>query len=97
MTTAYTIVGYTYRADTLCPACTIEAMIADREASPAARDMAPEEALEQIAAANAIDRHDLHSYDSDNFPKVVFADQLRDVDEEHGPETCGSCDQELGR
>ena len=73
---AFDIVAYTYRAALYCPEHLIEAMIANREASPAARDMDTEEVLDQIANANAIDRQDEHSYDSDDFPKVVFAADL---------------------
>lgn len=85
---AWDIVGYTYQAETLCPEHTIEAMIANGEASPAARDMATEDALEQIANANAIDRMDEHSYDSGDFPKVIFASMVEG-------DTCDVCGREL--
>lgn len=67
------IAGYIYCADIYCPACIVEEMIRRREASPGARDMDVEEVLDQIASANAIDRYDESSYDSGEFPKVVFA------------------------
>jgi hypothetical protein len=47
-------------------------MIAARDASPAARDMATEDVLEQCDDAAAIDLTDETSYDSAEFPKVVF-------------------------
>ena len=78
-------VAYSYQSETLHPACVIERMIANREASPAARDMDTEEVLDQIAGANAIDRQDEMSFDSGDFPKVVFADGITDG------ETCDRC------
>jgi hypothetical protein len=82
------IAGYAYQADTLCPTCVIEAMLASGEASPAARDMATEDALDQIAGANAIDRYDEHTYDSDDFPKVIFSTSIEG-------DQCGGCGEEL--
>lgn len=89
MTRATDIVGYTYNAENLCPACVIETLIAQGEASPAARDMPTEDALEQIASANGIDRMDERSYDSGDFPKVIFSSQV-----EEG-ETCSNCHNEI--
>ena len=66
------IIGYTYRADNYRPADLIEEMIKNREASPGARDMNVEDVLDQIAKANAIDRYDESTYDSFDFPKVIF-------------------------
>lgn len=67
------IVGYIYAADVWGPdcECLIREMIARREASPAALDMPVEQVLDQIASANAIDRSDELSFDSDDFPKPV--------------------------
>ena len=70
------IVGYTYQADTYTPEGIVEALIANRELSPAARDMRVEDALDQAAEASAIDRQDESSFDSGDFPKVVFAYQM---------------------
>lgn len=86
----YDIVGYTYCADTLCGPCTIERMIANGEASPSARGMDVEDALDQIAAANGYDRHDETSFDSDDFPKIVFRDSHPD-----GIDICAKCGDEL--
>jgi len=90
------IVAYTYRAAHYCPGCVIEALISTGEASPAARDMDPEEVLDQTAGANAIDREDEGAFDSIYFPKVAFADQLRSgreytLFEEDGGETADRC------
>jgi len=79
------IAAYTYRAETHCPACVIETMITDGDASPAARDMPTEDVLDQCAAASAIDRADESSFDSDEFPKVVFLHQV------HDGATCDVC------
>lgn len=70
------IAGYTYRTENYTPADLIEAMIAAGEASPAARDMNVEAALDQIAEANGIDRYDENTFDSEDFPKVIFWDQV---------------------
>lgn len=87
---SFDIVAYTYKADIYCPADTIQMLVDDGIAAPAALwDMSPEEALDQIAGSLAIARDDEHSFDSDEFPKVVFRDQLED--EEH----CGKCHGEL--
>lgn len=88
MTKAWDIVAYIYQAEELCPTCTIEALLRNGEASPAARDMNEETVLDQIAGANAIDRHDESSFDSDDFPKVVFAS---DADGEQ----CDACGEAL--
>jgi hypothetical protein len=67
------IVGYTFQAEQYTPAGLIERMVTIGELSPAARDMRPEEVLDQHAGACAIDRDDEHSFDSWDFPKVVFS------------------------
>lgn len=82
------ITAYTYRADTYCPTCLIETMIARGEASPAARDMPTEEVLDQVAEANGIDRYNEHTFDTDAFPKVIFGV------EDDGLE-CGMCGEEI--
>lgn len=77
------IVAYVFNADIYCPPCVIEALISAGIASPGARGMAVEDALDQIAGANAIDRYAEATYDSGEFPKVVFAGD--------GPAICGGC------
>lgn len=89
MSQPFDIVGYTYSADQYCPEHIIEVLITNREASPAARDMNVEEALWWIASANAIDYDNPHSYDSDDFPKVIFRDQV------DASERCGWCGEPL--
>ena len=83
------IAAYLYRADLYCPACVIEAMIAHRDASPAARDMPVEAVLDQCAEALALDRADETRFDSSEFPKVVLR-----IDVAAG-DRCGACHHEL--
>jgi hypothetical protein len=64
-------------------------MIAHGTASPAARDMRAEDLLDQCAGAMAIDREDEYSFDSGDFPKVIFASSVEDG------ECCGRCGNEL--
>lgn len=91
---SFDIAGYTYRAENLCPACTIKALpTGEGEAFDGWADatgcMTAEENLSELAAAFGIDRMDESSYDSGDFPKVVFSDQLED------DETCDRCGGEL--
>ena len=83
------IVGYTFRAENYCPDCLIERMVDQGHLSPAAREMAAEVALDQHAEANAIDRDDEWSFDTDDFPKVIFRSHPDEV------EGCGGCGTEL--
>jgi hypothetical protein len=70
---ATTVVGYTYAADTYCHDCIVDVI------GP----------LDERAEALGIDTDDERSYDSDDFPKVVFASQVEDA------EYCGSCHELL--
>lgn len=45
--------------------------------------------LEELADIWNVNLEDEYSYDSDNFPKVVFADQIED------PENCGICHERI--
>lgn len=88
MAKAWDIEAYTYNAALYCPDCVIEELIARGEASPGARGMDTEDALDQIAGANGIDRMDERSFDSGDFPKVVFHSDIED-------ETCDRCGKSL--
>lgn len=84
---SYDIVGYTYKADIYCP---------EHVGIEVARDIdktgktvigqqnweTTEQYLDRVQGFLGIrNRYDEHSYDSDNFPKVIFADQtLEDSD-----------------
>jgi hypothetical protein len=71
----FDIVGYTFKADNYCPKCVIKKLTPYGFNSVA--DDNTEELLNQLALSAHIDREDERSFDSDNFPKVVFRDQAR--------------------
>ena len=79
------VIAYAYHADVVCPRCTIDLLLREGKASPAARDMAPDDAVRQIVDSNGFDYDDLHTYDSDDLPKPIT------VDEAEPPEVCGEC------
>jgi len=76
------IAGYTYQADNHRPDELIELLIAQGRLAPGARGMDADEALDQLAAVEGIDRADEWSFDSDEFPKVILRIQLTEDDEE---------------
>ena len=89
------IVGYTFQADTYCPEHVIDALpTGEGEAfdgwalAPGADPMSTEDNLSEIASAFGIDRQDEHTFDTDYFPKVIFADQAEDS-------RCATCDEPL--
>ena len=85
------IVGYTYQAELLCPGCTAEAFLKTRTVKDYVREdlSRVEEMLDFFAKAEGIDREDLYSYDSDDFPKPLLACQA------NGHECCDECGGEL--
>lgn len=93
-----TVVGYTYRAEIICPSCVVNTMAAllpeaDLPRLEALREeFGPSETAEGILAVASlmlgIDRMNESSYDSDEFPKVIFADQAEG-------ETCDTCEEAL--
>ena len=92
------IAAYTYQADLYCPTCIVPELGIELGAIPA------ETFLNVAATARGIDREAEETFDSGDFPKVAFADQLRLYPEypnysEGGDETadrCGRCHQLLG-
>lgn len=84
------IVGYMFNADIYCPAH-IGDPVGDRydgwRLAEGVR-MSAEDNLDEIAAAFGIDREDETSFDSEDFPKVIFRDQA----EGH---SCGICGEPL--
>lgn len=80
----WTVVAYTYKAETLCLDCTYGATLADWDPW-----RGPESELDRLAEMLGIDREDEHTYDSDEFPKVVFADSVSDG------EKCDHCGGEF--
>ena len=63
------VVGYTFRADLYCPGCAL-IVAAER---PLASSV--EAQLDLIAVRSGMDRQDERSFDSGDFPKVLFRDQ----------------------
>jgi len=87
---ATTIVGYTFNADTYHPSCLTLPTGPDEafdgwDLADGVR-MSTEDNLNEIAYAFGINRADESSFDSGDFPKVIFACQVESDDE-----TCGAC------
>jgi hypothetical protein len=87
MSKATDIVAYTFQAEQYCPEHIIGALPTG-EGEPfdgwalaeGAAPMSAEENLNELAAAFGIDRMDEHSFDSGDFPKVVFDSQVEGVE-----------------
>lgn len=78
--------AYTFRADIYCPLCIIEVY----GAIPELPGDDAETTLDQIAEYRGIDRENEYSFDSWDFPKPIYDDQIEQ------PETCGHCGADLG-
>lgn len=88
-------IGYTYSADNYCPDCIVEMFGATYDAINA------EGVLDLVARARGIDRYDERSYDSGDFPKVIFhAHDVCNAYEGYEPgqcgDRCGRCHEFLG-
>lgn len=89
------IVGYTFNADIYCPECVVEMLPTgegeayDGWALAHGVRMSTEDNLTELALAFGIDRMEERTFDSDEFPKVIFACQVED------PEYCGRCHRDL--
>jgi hypothetical protein len=81
------IAGYTFNADQYCVDCILTALSGVKENIGYAFSV--EGVLDQIAGAMHIDRMDERSFDSGEFPKVIFDSQIEDK------EYCGNCKGEL--
>lgn len=90
MSQPFDVVGYAYAADIWCPDCAlIEAetrLLGERQGEVS---LDPYTDLARLARDRGIDWTDEASYDSDDFPKVLFRDQA-----EEG-ERCNRCGEEL--
>lgn len=84
------IVGYAYGADIACPSCmrTNAALYAEQHGQTSAGMSLPE-LLAFWADREGINPEDESSYDSEDFPKVIFASQAGDED------SCGECGESL--
>lgn len=78
---ADSIAGYTYRAENYTPEKLIDFLVAEgRVDLDSAAKWSAERILDTLAAARGIDRYDERSFDSGDFPKVIFVDQITEDD-----------------
>lgn len=66
-----TIVGYTYESHSFCEGCKTNAF-----AFVTNPNVPAEAVLDRIALARGIDRHHEDTFNSDDFPKVITADNV---------------------
>lgn len=81
----YDIVGYTFNTEIYCPG-DIRRMFGTPDQSA---ELSTEEVLDIAAIAHGIDRSSERNFDSNEFPKVIFASMV------DGPELCGACHADL--
>lgn len=87
---AYDIVAYTYQAEQICRVCALDtANTVLAEDGVKVPYLISEDALEAWATSAKIDRWEEHTFDSDDFPKVLFASQFDDV------ERCDRCGESI--
>lgn len=81
---AWSVIGYTFNADNYCNGiCVLQAM--GVPVSEDANCMTIKSVLDSVATARGINRYDEYSYDSREFPKVIFSSQVEET------EHCGGC------
>lgn len=83
------IVGYTYQAENLCTGCTRTLALRLGSFGDDLND-STETLLDRLADVVGVDRFDERSYDSEQFPKVIFDSQVEDAEER-----CGGCSEPL--
>ena len=81
------IAGYSFNTENMCETCILEAFTGVKENVGFVFSI--EGVLDQIAGAMKIDRMDERSFDSSEFPKVIFNYQLEDG------EKCAKCNDTL--
>lgn len=96
MSQPYDVVGYTFQAATFCPRCIVPIVEGSIDYPPVASvsGLSAEGGLGLLAKALHLNRMDESSYDSGDFPKVIFRDQLDDT--EMALNTCDVCEVILG-
>lgn len=88
---AWTIIGYTFDADIYCAGvCVIQALGYTAPSDGMEPTISAE--LDRIAEERGINREDEHSFDSGDFPKVIFASEEFPDYATH----CGGCGGILG-
>ncbi len=75
------IAGYTYRSANYCPGCVVVRVLERKGLQGHGLSYVTEDALALLARFEGIDRMDERSFDSDDFPKVIFGDMIEDRDE----------------
>lgn len=80
------IAGYTYNTENFCNECILTAFSGVRENIGFAFSV--EGVLDIVAGAMNINRHDENTFDSSEFPKVIFDCQIED-----GDEKCAKCNR----
>lgn len=89
-----TVIGYTFKAENYCPAHVMPALTADPEYDGwelgEGITMPVEQNLNEIAYHFGIDREREHTFESDNFPKVVLRHDVNAAESR-----CGTCDVAL--
>lgn len=83
------IVGYTFQAANHCASCIREWAVHTGGFDPAATTPL-EIMLDELAVKAGIDRYEERSFDSGDFPKVIFDSQVEDTDER-----CEDCGEPL--
>jgi hypothetical protein len=83
------IAGYTYKAAQYCPNCIVDKVLNSMGLEGHGLSYDTEEALERLAISEGIERYDEHTFDSDDFPKVIFSDWIEP--DQH----CSACGEEL--
>ena len=89
---SYDVVGYTYQAELVCRPCMRSIAANQIEARGWNSEYVSLDRLMSTWATDiaGVDEGDESSFDSGDFPKVVFADQNQADD------TCGRCGETLG-
>ncbi len=83
---AWDIIAYSYKADIFCPECTLNTVSEDFGVGGKYGSYGAIEAeLDELAEIANIDRYNEYSFDSDNFPKIIFADSIEE------DEFCSNC------
>lgn len=85
------VAGYSYKADNYCVHCVIKEVCKDYGLNEPEDCMSYEDELSILASQikSGIDRYDEATYDSGEFPKVIFTHQIEDT------EHCCKCHDEL--
>lgn len=86
----YQVVGYIYDAEVFCPDCVVRTLVLRHPVRMSTVLMPADEALALVARHVGVDPMDETTYDSSEFPKVVFADQVESSDE-----VCCFCSEPL--